>query len=104
MLPFTIGLIPGSGRPSEPRVRGGARAGERFASPSHDHHFVVGVAGAIVKSLRKFPMWQFAPLQGMAVRMEGHLQDAVAAFHADGLVCFGIIRKRSHGSFLLSKG
>src|ERR687887_1242510 len=98
MFTLPIGLIPGRGRPSESRARGGAWAGERVTSPGHDHHLIVGVAGDIVKGLRKFLMWELAPLQGMAVRMEGQLQDAVTAFHADGLVFFGIIRKRGHGS------
>src|SRR6266699_5665304 len=97
MLAFPIGPVPIAGSAPQSPVRGRSRPGERLPRTGHDHDFILRVAANISKCLRKFAMWQFPPLQGAAVGMKGDLQDALAPFHTNSLVCLGVIIKACHG-------
>src|SRR5215211_8552670 len=98
MLALPVGLIPRRGRPSESGVGRRTRPGKRLAGPRHDYDLGVRVAANIPEGLGELAVGRFAPLEGTAIGMEGDLQDAVAALHADGMVFLGIALQRRHGS------
>src|SRR5215813_964984 len=96
LLAFPIGPVPiASGAPQAP-VRSGTRSGKCLARTGHNHDFILRVAANIPKRLPKLAMRHFPPLQGAAVGMKGDLQDALASFHTNSLVCLGVIIKACH--------
>src|SRR5262245_36402441 len=97
MLALPIGLVPIASRASQSPVWRGAWPGEGLTRTGHDDDFIVRVAANIAKCLWKFAVRQFSPLQSPAIGMKRHLEDALAPFHPDSLICPGIVIKACHG-------
>ena len=93
---FPVGLVPFSMRPFGGAGGGAWGAGKDVARAGHDDDAVLGVGANVGEDLGKLGMGPASPLQGPAIGVEGHLQDPVAAFHADALVFIGILVQRSH--------
>ena len=81
---------------------GNARTAKLRTGSGEDDHLGVVIVADIVEGERQFPMRQQAPLQGAALGVQRHLQDAVAAFHLDEFVLAGVVGKFRHLSASLS--
>ena len=95
-LAFPVGLVPVFRRPFGRAGGGALRAGEGISGAGHDDDTVLGIASHVDEHLRELFMRAAAPLQGPAVRMECHLQDAVPALHTDAWVFIRVLVQRGH--------
>jgi hypothetical protein len=75
---------------------GRARTGIGIAGAGEDDDLVLGIAPHVAEGLGKLAVRQETPLQGTAAGVEGHLEDAIAPFHADGLVLRGVVVEARH--------
>src|SRR5215469_2620977 len=76
--------------------RGRPWPGELCTGPSQYDDAVVAVGADLVEQLRQFAMRQKSPTQRLAIRMQSHLQDAVAALHPRRLVLVPVFLERAH--------
>src|SRR5947207_4028227 len=106
VLPFPINRVPGAGTAPWSCGRCRARTGELLSRSGHNHYFVLGVAADVGEGESELSVRKQTPLQRAAVCVERELEDAIPAFHADGLILGGVLFKSSHGppSFTAVRG
>ena len=73
-----------------------AGTGIGVAGAREDDHLVLGITAHVAEGLGKLAVGQEPPLQGPAAGVKRHLEDAVAPFHADGLVLRRVVVKARH--------
>ena len=95
-LALPIGAVPLLRRAARHRRVAAGRPGETVAGPGHNHDFGFRVGTDGVKHLRQFRMRPGAPLQGIAVAVQRHLQDAVLPFQPGELKPVGVFVKMCH--------
>src|SRR5215472_15914611 len=76
--------------------RGRPWPGKLRTGPGQYDDAVVAVGADLVEQLRQFAMRQKSPAQRLAVGMQSHLQDAVAALHPRRLVLVPVFLERAH--------
>src|ERR1700738_3178478 len=75
---------------------------ELLAGAGQDDDAVLTVGADVVKGLGQLAVRQKAPTQRLAVGMQGHLENAVAAHHSCRFVLVGVVLEGTH--FYLPRG
>src|SRR5207244_12164788 len=96
VLALPVDAIPLRRRAAHARAPGRARTRIGVTGARDDDDLVLGIAAHVAEGLGKLPVRQETPLQGSAAAVKGHLEDALAPLHADGLVLRGVVVEARH--------
>src|SRR5204863_8546782 len=96
VLALPVDAIPRSRRAAHAGAPRRPRTGIGITGAGDDDDLVLGVAAHVAEGPGKLAVRKETPLERPAVGVKRHLEDAIAPFHADGLVLRRVVVKGRH--------